>query len=314
MSDPGEERRHVSSPVARPGTSNRKRNLPINAEVELDQDIEELTALESNGRKAGSGGFQNSKISKQSVFVVSAIANTKEKVDDATKEFLRKNNTSLIKEWFIVGGKCTAHYPDVQLTCIGQEDKYEDHQLKFFSMIIPTKLINPNQEYRFFIRKGTSKANNDTMLELSEAEIISIERKFASSFWPYLQAINGKKYSSIEEIPPKPDVFVVREIDERNKIVFKIDDYSLNPGSNGRLMPNLSIRDWEYKKRGWQTGKKGFILSCHNFFLFSSVTLNAFLNNVKTAFGNLSESIQDIIDGEEVDTGDDDQEIEPFPN
>jgi hypothetical protein len=271
----------------------------------------ELEEFDHSGRKAGTGGFAASKISKQNIFIVSGVANTKEKVDEIAKDFLKKNNESLIKNCFVVGGKSSLHYPDVQLSCIGQEDKFDDKQIKFFSMIIPTKLIDKDEEFRFFIRRGASKVRNETMLELSENEIEKIERQFAEVFWPFLSSINGKKYNSIQELPKKPDAMIVRDIDEKSKIVFRIEDFQV--GLTGKVMPNLSIRKWEYKKRGWSASEQGFILSCYNFFLFASVTLKAFLTNVKIVFGNLNESLRDIIEGDEIEN-DNDNEIEPFPN
>ena len=278
--------------------------------VQETQELE-LEEFDNIGRRAGAGGFSASKIAKQSIFIVSGIAGSQEKIDEITKEFLQKNNQSLMQNVFIVGGK-TIHYPDVQLSCLGQEEKFDEKQIKFFSMIIPTKLVNKDEEYRFFIRKGPHKLGNESMLELKENEIEEIEKKFANSFWPFLVSINGKKFNNIGDIPKKPDAMIVRDIDEKNKIVFRIEDYQVGP--TGRVMPNLSIKQWEYKRRGWGATDRGISMGCYNFFLFITVTLKMFVPNVKIVFDNLSGSIKDLVEGDEIENDHDDDEIEPFPN
>ena len=302
---------------AAPASRKRNHNQPgpsqsPPAAVQESQDLEmELEEFDNNGRRAGAGGFSASKIAKQSIFVMSGVAGSQGKIDEITKEFLQKNNQSLLQNAFIVGGK-TIHYPDVQLSCHGQEDKFEENQIKFFSMIIPTKLLNRDEEYRFFIRRGPHKVGNESMLELKENEIEQIERKFANSFWPFLVSINGKRFNSVNEIPKKPDAMIVRDIDEKNKIVFRIEDYQV--GASGKIMPNLSIKQWEYKKRGWGATDRGISMGCYNFFLFITVTLKMFVPNVKLVFDNLSGSIKDLVEGDEIENDPNDDEIEPFPN
>jgi len=116
------------------------------------------------------------------------------------------------------------HYPEVKIS--GSSDK-EGVDPKYFSMIIPTKMTSESQSYRYFLRKGELKTDNESMIEFDDEIIKLIIEACTKTFFPFLKKLNGQRFSSLQEVPQKPDFVVLKEIDEKTKLVFRLDDFQI---------------------------------------------------------------------------------------
>lgn len=315
-------------PISMPGLvkkatvqpSPAKKQMLEAEQLQIEKEEEaEIEALEHQGKIAGTGGFGARKsFFKQQVQVLTGV---NDKIEpEQIANVLSANLDSLKKKCFVVGGETKAHFPDVRIisgnNSANLTPEENDDVSKFFSIIIPTKMHPDSQDFKYFLRKGVQKVENETLIELTETELKQMQDTYAKSFAPYLKGLNGARFKSVLDIPKKPQSLILRDIDEKTKLIFKIDEYQgLAPGQT-RLFPNISIRVWEYSKRGWAATKKGVTISSFNFHLFMSITLEAFLDNVKTVFGFLHEQLNEMCGTNEptdLSGGRDSDVVEPFP-
>lgn len=293
-----------------------KEGSPHELEIQEAEDVAELEKLENNGKKAGTGGFKFRKTlfsRKITVLTGSIDLNSTLKI---SREILASHCASLQRKCFVIGGDSKAHFPDIKITLTSPtvDQTFVDESAKFFSMIIPTRMHSDSQAYRFFLRRGVEKSDNETMIELSESELKKIENVYSDVYGPYLKKLNGQQFETIEEIPKKPDAVVLRTISDRSNLTFRIDDF-IDSGKNQKIFPNLSIRVWEYGRNGWHITRKGVTLSAYNCHYFVYTTIGIFLEQIKALFDNLHQCMQDVVyNFENAESLDEKiQEIEPFP-
>lgn len=317
-------KRIVSSVEERASTSQtRPRNDEDQTEktdiaIQEAEEASELEKLENNGKVAGVGGFKFRKtFFNQKIFITTGLPDASS-LQKISQEMLISHCASLQKKCFVIGGDSKAHFPDMKITCTSPtvDPGFAEDAAKFFSMIIPTRMHSESQQYRFFLRKGADKLDNETMIELSEDNLEQIESVYSKSFGPYLKKLHGQKFDSIEAIPKKPDAVILNVINERSNLIFRIDDFTFDSGKT-RIMPNLSLRIWEHGRSGWHMTKRGVTLSTFSCHFFVATTIGIFLDQVKAIFGNLQSSLQDVVWNFETfnnENSEKDGEIEPFPN
>jgi len=56
---------------------------------------------------------------------------------------------------------------------------------KFFSMIVPSKMTPESQTFRYFLRKGQTKMENESMIEIDEEIIKLIIDTSSRFFFPF---------------------------------------------------------------------------------------------------------------------------------
>ena len=258
--------------------------------------LNEINQLERPKGNAGTGSSGMSALSKsifsQGISITTGISTSASEVQKITFGIVHSHFESMKKSSYFIGGNTNLHFPDVQISGTSGGDNVEG---KFFSMIVPTKMTPESQKYRYFLRKGQLKIDNESMFELDDRMIDTIVKTAENVFFPYLKTINGQKYSKLEEIPKKPEYVILKETNDRSKLILRMDDISVQAGRS-RIMPNFSIRVWEKNTRrnNWFMTKKGVTMSSFNFFYFVKGTLNVFTKHVHSIFSNFNELFNDI--------------------
>jgi hypothetical protein len=217
--------------------------------------------------------------------------NMKKIIDSTLRGYHQEMNDSML---VVFGGNSKAQYPDVQISGSSfTSGDFETPEPKFFSMIIPSK---KGGEYRYFLRKGLTKAKNESLLELNEAEVNEICKTSKEIFFPYLESLQGKHVNFVKEFNDKlPSSVTLREGKTR-KIIFKIDEGDiLFKKGKSTVMPNMSVRVWEFGNRnGWFATKPGVTLSCYNFFLLVNACFENFVPDVKTLVNGYFSSMKQM--------------------
>ena len=231
----------------------------------------------------------------------------KKSINKALHGYLEDMENSML---VIFGGNSNAQYPEVQISGTNMTSSdFDNSEAKFFSMIVPTK----GETFRYFLRKGVGKAKNETILELTESEIDEICRVAKEIYFPFLESVQGNIFNFIKDFNDKlPESVTIREIGKSRKIIFKIDEGDLVFKKGKRtVMPNMSIRVWEFGNRnGWFATKSGVTMSCFNFFLLVNAAFANFVPDAKSLVKNYFKSIKQL--KEMYAQTDDDMDDEPL--
>ena len=195
----------------------------------------------------------------------------------------------------IFGGNDKAQYPEIRISgnSFMTSTDGETPDPKFFSMIMPA---NENEGFRYFLRKGVGKNKNESLLELSDREIDEICRVANQVYFPFLDTIQGKFFKSMKEFNESlPETTTIRD-GKINKIIFRIDEGDLVfKKDKTTVMPNMSVRVWEFGGRnGWFAKKPGVTMSCFNFFLLVNAAFKNFIPDMKSLSRNYFSSMKKI--------------------
>jgi hypothetical protein len=148
---------------------------------------------------------------------------------------------------------------------------------------------------RYFVYKQSVRLNQiPVRLELTAGDLKML-CEYAEVLFKYCRSIENKVFVSRHEIPPVPEMKVLRSVNENVKIICKIDDLPDDLTKQNSLTLNVTIREFVKSPvtNNWYLGPKGVTLSVINLFWMIRSTIESFLvqnNNVLLKCHNLWKS------------------------
>lgn len=275
--------------------NNKNLKNPKNNGLETTLSLEDEAELNKLAEPSASAKIRK----KQSLFSTGCtIQNGISGDSSKNKEFINKcvlnNLNDMQKQTFLIGGDSRFFYPDVE---IAGSTLHSPTEKKFFSMIIPSCFVKTNSKpFRYFLRKGEHKSDNETLFEIEENSLEQIVEIFSHEFLPYLKSVDGKKINSLADIPQAPKPVTLKE-NAAMKLVFRIDDLTEEMIAKPRASFNLSLREWEFSpnRKTWFRTKRGITMSALNFNNFVFATIKLFGEHVHEMFNALAAAYNDTL-------------------
>lgn len=277
----------------------RSKAAPAQKHSKQNDNTELLSAEDEAELDKLAGPVTTNKVrKKQSIFSSGCLIHNGISTDTSkSNEFVKKAILGYLKDMqkqtFVIGGDSRFFFPDVEIagsTLSSPADK------KYFSMIIPSSFAQNKKPYRYFLRKGEHKSDNESLIEIDEDSIDKLTEVYIKEFLPYLRSVEGKKINNLDELPPVPKQVVIKDSDAI-KLIFKIDDLAESMVSKSRTSFNLSLREYEnnVSRNTWFRTKRGITMSSLNFHNFIMGAIKIFGKFVHEMFKNIGNSFEETL-------------------
>lgn len=181
-------------------------------------------------------------------------------------------------------GNCSVLWPICKLNMRLYEDSdinVPQGEKKFLGCLVSNPFsvdfsINKN---RYFLYKQATRSNQlPTRLELT-ANDLQVFCEYAETLFAFCRSVENKLIVSARDLPPVPEMKIIREVNEYCKIVCKIDEFPDEVSRVPSVSLNVTIREYLKSRAtgGWYLGPKGITISMKNLFWFVRATLESFL-------------------------------------